>query len=206
MKKVYKKSINENIQSLLFKKFDTYFNEDDSKKLMNILENLTTGKVFYFYFFREELFLDDDEIEYCRTYIPKYLKKNGDYKILNQKDASRFESVGMMPINKDLFPFLIKMWNYFYKIVFFSPKKLSWTDFIKIASENNKDLNEVNFLESGYADSFFIKGHDGDYLIFYYLKNHFKLPELEKLEFLHFEELPIRKRTFWEKIFGIEPF
>lgn len=143
---------------------------DSAQKLKDIIKRLTIGKVYYFHFQRENnFFLTDAEIQKFRNEIPQYLSSNGKYLIKYKIDDERFDSIGQLWVNEDTYAEILLLWRYFEGVTFFSPNEIFvWGNYEKIYDKIIPEEYGIGIIQNKYADSVFIKGHDGDNLIFVY--------------------------------------
>lgn len=143
---------------------------DCSGKLRNIVRKLTIGEVYYFHFRREDsFFLTDGEVKKYRKEIPDYLKSNGEYVVKRKIDDERFDSIAYLKVTEDTYEKVFVLWKYFDGMTFFSPTNLlSWKEFGEIYDKIKPEEYGIGIIQKGYADSLFIKGDDGDNLIFVY--------------------------------------
>lgn len=143
---------------------------DSVEMFKNIIKKLTMGDVYYFHFQREDsFFLTDDEIKKYRKEVPEYLKSNGKYQIKYKIDDERFDSIGFLEINEDTYGQVSVLWKYFEGMTFFNPSKLlNWEEYEEIYNKIKPEEYGIGIIQNGYAESVFIKGHDGDNLIFVY--------------------------------------
>lgn len=166
--KLIHKEYEDNMNKLTIKDIKTY---DDSsmENLKKIIKTLTKGDRFYFEFVREDFFLEEEELIRYRREVPQYLKENGHYEVKFELDETRFHSIGYLPINEETFNQILVLWKYFETLVFFNPNpSFSWQDFDKKFSREKAEVPVIDFVKNKYTNSVFIKGHDGDNLIFIY--------------------------------------
>lgn len=104
-----------------------------------------------------------------RKDIPKYFNESKDYKIKLKLDETRFRSIGCLEITEEVYDKIIVFWKYFETIVFFNPAStLEWKRFDEAFNRKKAEVQTISLLDNKYTDSVFIKGHDGDNLIFMY--------------------------------------
>lgn len=141
-------------------------------KLKATLELLTTGDTFFCRFSRENFFLDESDILKYRSEVPGYLRKNGIYKVISKRDEERFGSICKIPVNQNNYQILLKSWMYFEYMSFFSPNcLLEWSRYEVIFDKIEPEQYGIGLIQKGFTDSVFIKGYDGDHLIFSYGRN-----------------------------------
>lgn len=143
---------------------------NSAENLKDIIKRLTIGEGYYFHFRRENnFFLTDEEIRKFRNEIPAYLNSNGKYLIKYKIDDERFDSIGFLTVNEDTYLQILVLWKYFEGVTFFSPSKLlTWEKYEEIYDKIKPEEYGIGIIQNKYADSVFIKGHDGDNLIFVY--------------------------------------
>ena len=164
---VFKENYN-NINILTIRDIDID-NDSIAEDLKNIIKKLTKGNEYYFEFFKENFFLDDEEVQKYRIEVPEYIKQNGVYTLKKKCDEEHLGSIGLLTVTDELFDQIIKMWKYFEGLSFFNPTNtFNWQKFEKIYDNIKPTLYGIGIIENHYADSVFIKGHDGDNLIFSY--------------------------------------
>lgn len=157
----------DNLNRLSIRDIKTY-DDNSMENLKKIIKTLTKGDRFYFEFVREDFFLEEELVKYRRE-VPKYLKKNGQYEVKFELDEARFRSIGYLPINEETYNQILVLWKYFETLVFFNPSSsVSWQDFDKKLSRKKTEVPAIDFVKNKYTNSVFIKGHDGDNLIFIY--------------------------------------
>ncbi|WP_055666114.1 hypothetical protein [Desnuesiella massiliensis] len=157
-----------NLNRLTIRDIKTY-DDNSMENLKKIIKILTKGDSFYFEFVRENFFLEEEELVKYRREVPQYLKENGHYEVKFELDETRFRSIGYLPINEETYNQIIVLWKYFETLVFFNPNStFSWQDFDKKFNRKKPEVSAIDFVKSKYANSVFIKGHDGDNLIFIY--------------------------------------
>lgn len=167
--KIERENITKDIKKLTLMDIDIEDNQDVNKLLM-VLEKLTRGDKYYFEFRREDDdFLTDEEIIKYRYEIPEFLQSNGKYEIKGFTDERRFDSVGCLPIDESIYGGIIKFWKYFYALLFFNPAAtLGWEEYVEACDKIKPQEYGLGIIQKNYASSVFIKGHDGDNLIFVY--------------------------------------
>ncbi|QAA33762.1 hypothetical protein [Clostridium manihotivorum] len=175
------KNIDDNVNMLIINDIDV----DEYKTLEDlklIIRYLTNGDKFYFKFNREDNdFLTDDEIVKYRNDIPKYFIENGDYKVKEKIDNERFESIGYLKVKEDTYDEIGVLWKYFYAMMFFNPNTLlTWEKYNNIYNKIEPKKYGIGIIKNKYAKSIFIKGHDGDNLIFVY-DNSIKQPVINEV-------------------------
>ncbi|KPU42966.1 hypothetical protein OXPF_37350 [Oxobacter pfennigii] len=139
------------------------------ENLKEIIKILSNGDKFYFQFAREDYFLEDNELLEYRNQVPQYLKQNGFYEVKYRLDETRFDSIGYLPTNEGTYNQILILWQYFETLVFFNPSSiLSWKEFGNKFDWKKPLISPFEFIEKKYTNSIFIKGHDGDNLIFIY--------------------------------------
>lgn len=109
----------------------------------------------------------DEEINRCRIELPGFFRQHGYYEVVKKLDESRFDSFGCLNVNESTYQKIPEFWRYFFGMAFFVPRKPLETiraDLIKIS----RRPYGVDIIINEFADSVFIKGHDGDHLIFVY--------------------------------------
>ena len=167
------KSLTDNIRMINIRNIDI----DDIEcvgKLKKIIKKLTNGDKYFFEFNREDgdSFTDEELLKF-RKDIPKYFNKYGDYKVKIKLDEERFGSIGNLIINKETYNHIIIFWRYFLGMLFFNPEDgLSWELYNGIYNKIKPEVYGIGIIQNKYADSVFIKGHDGDNLIFVYGPNY----------------------------------
>lgn len=147
---------------------------DSAKNLKEIIKRLTIGEIYYFHFRREDtFFLTDEEIQKYRNEVPDYLYSNGKYLMKYKIDDERFDSIGLLSVNGDTYAEILTLWKYFESVTFFTPSKLLiWEKYEEIYNKIKPEQYGIGIIQNKYADSVFIKGHDGDNLIFVYGPNY----------------------------------
>lgn len=168
--KVKHEKITNNIKMLMIMDIDIEDNQDE-KKLIMILSKLTRGEKYYFQFRREDDdFLSYEEIIKYRYEIPQYFQI---YEIKELTDERRFDSIGCLTMDKHIYKQIIIFWKYFYGLLFFNPvTSFSWHEYSNIWNKIKPELYGIGIIQNNYANSVFIKGHDGDNLIFAYGPNY----------------------------------
>lgn len=158
----------ENLYKLTIRNIKTY-DDNSMEKLKKVIKILTEGDKFYFEFVREDFFLEEEELVKYRREVPQYLKKNGRYEVKLELDETRFRSIGFLPTNEETYKQLLVLWKYFETLVFFNPSStFSWQDFDKKFNRKKPEVPAIDFVKNKYTNSVFIKGHDGDNLVFIY--------------------------------------
>lgn len=146
---------------------------DSAENLKDIIKRLTIGEEYYFHFRREDFFLTDEEIQKFRNEVPAYLNSYGKYQIKYKIDDERFDSIGLLSVNENTYDHISLLWKYFEGVTFFSPSKfLSCEKYEEIYNKIKPIECGIGIIQNKYADSVFIKGHDGDNLIFVYGPNY----------------------------------
>lgn len=144
-------------------------NDSIAENLKNIIKKLTKGNEYYFEFFKENFFLEDEEVQKYRIEVPEYIKQNGVYSLKKQRGEEHLESIGLLKVTDEIFDQIIKMWKYFEGLSFFNPTNtFKWKEFEKTYDNIKPELFGIGIIENNFANSVFIKGHDGDNLIFSY--------------------------------------
>ncbi len=167
--RIIKSKVNDRMNMLTI----TDINVEDHQSMQTletIIKTLTKGDAYYFHFKREDYdFLTDEEIKVYRRDVSKYFNKHGMYEVKTKLDEGRFESIAYLPIDEDTYSQIPSLWKYFYSILFFTPKGLySWEEYRIHYEKAVSQKYAINIIENKYSDSVFIKGHDGDNLIFVY--------------------------------------
>ncbi len=167
--KIAQKTNNKNINVVKIVDIDVY-EANDMEILKTIIKKLTKGERYFFNFRREDTdILNNDEVIRYRDEIPNHFKQNGQYEIKFSIDKTRFGSIGYLPVNEKTFEQIAIMWKYFYGMSFFSPRSsLSWQEYGKYVEKKRDEMYGFDIVQNNLADSVFIKGHDGDNLIFTY--------------------------------------
>lgn len=166
--KIVHEEYGDNLNRLIIRDIKTYDNKS-MENLGAIIKMLNMGNSFYFEFVSEDFFLEEGELVRYRREIPKYLKQNGQYEIKFELDETRFRSIGYLPINEETFNEILILWKYFETLVFFNPSNnLSWKDFNNKITRKKPHIPVIDFINNKYTNSIFLKGHDGDNLIFIY--------------------------------------
>lgn len=158
----------DNLKRLIIRDIKTY-DDKSMRDLKAIIKMLSNSDKFYFEFVSEDFFLEEEELVKYRSKVPQYLKENGQYEVKFQLDETRFRSIGYLPINEENYNQILVLWKYFETLVFFNPSfGFSFQDFNKKYKRNKPRVPVIDFIENKYTNSVFIKGHDGDNLIFIY--------------------------------------
>lgn len=184
MKNIVKTEQKGMVNTLFIGIFDIYDSDDDRRDLVELITKLSKGKFFFYSFRREEdIFLTYDELVHYRSYIPQYFESRGKYQILRKRDETMFDSYGMLPVNDFSILFTLNCWQYFWSMSFFCPSdNFSWENYLSKYNDLSKDLYGIKQITNGYSDSIFIRGHDGESLIFSYHIEKYKLPQIDILE------------------------
>ncbi len=157
-----------NINKLIIRDIKIY-DENSVTSLKEIIKKLVRGRKFYFEFVREDFFLEEHELVKYRKEVPQYFKESKDYEVKFKIDETHFRSIGCLDITEETYNQVISFWKYFETLVFFNPTStLEWERFDKAFNRKKAEVQTIDLLENEYADSVFIKGHDGDNLIFMY--------------------------------------
>jgi len=145
------------------------YDNNSMENLKSIIKILTKGDKVYFEFVREDFFLEEEELVKYRNEVPQYLKLNGQYEVKFELDETRFRSIGYLPITEETYNQILVLWRYFETLVFFNPSStFSWQNFDENFNRKKPEVPVTDFIENKYTNSVFIKGHDGDNLIFIY--------------------------------------
>jgi len=137
-------------------------------KILEIIISLTNGNKYFFELNSEDHdFFDDEELNFYRVNIPDFFNKNGTYIIKEYLDEVRYGAIACLPTQSYTYEMIINIWKYYYGVCFFVPSEgVDWTTFDNTYRKVLPELWGVGFLEHGFTDALFIKGHDGDNLIF----------------------------------------
>lgn len=101
--------------------------------------------------------------------MPEFIKQNGLYSLKKQRGEEHLESIGLIKVTDKIFDQIIKMWKFFEGLLFYNPTNtLNWQKFERTYYSIKPELYGIGIIEKNYANSVFIKGHDGDNLIFSY--------------------------------------
>lgn len=158
----------DNLNKLTIRDIKTY-DDNSMKNLRKVIKTLTKGGKFYFEFVKEEFYLEEEELLKYRSKVPQYLKKNGHYEVKFELDETRFRSIGYLLINEETYNQILVLWKYFETLVFFNPSSsFSWQDFDKRFNRKKPEVPAIDFVKNKYTSSVFIKGYDGDNLVFIY--------------------------------------
>lgn len=107
-----------------------------------------------------------------RREVPQYINENGHYEVKFELDETRFRSIGYLTKNEEIYNQILVLWKYFEALVFFNPSPtFSWEDFNEKFDRKKSEITAIDFVKNKYTNSVFIKGHDGDNLIFIYNNN-----------------------------------
>jgi hypothetical protein len=170
--KVLKEKIKNGINILTIGDIDID-NHSDVDNLKTIIKKFTQGNQYYFEYFRESLFLEEEEIIKYRTEIPEYINQNGIYTLKRKDGKEHLESVGYLKVTDEIYEQIIKMWNYFEGLSFFNPTNmLNWQEFDRDYCKIRPVQYGIGFVKRKFANAVFTKGHDGDHLIFVYGENY----------------------------------
>lgn len=165
--KISCKHIDKYIDMLLIKEFSLDTNSNIN--FITILKKLTIGESYYCEFSRENFFLNEDEAIKYRSEIPNYLDENGVYIVKEKRDEECFKSICKLTLNENTYKYMPSIWKYFENVMFFTPtSQLSWQAYEKIYNKIKPELYGIGLIQKKYANSVFLKDHDGDNLIFAY--------------------------------------
>jgi hypothetical protein len=158
----------DSLYRLIIRDIKTY-DDKSMENLKSIIKILTKGDRFYFEFVREDFFLEEEELVKYRSEVPQYFKENGQYEVKFKLDETRFRSIGYLTINEETYNQILILWKYFETVVFFNPiSTFRWQEFDTKINREKPEIPAIDFIRNKYAHSVFIKGHDGDNLIFIY--------------------------------------